>query len=354
MARFVWLASYPKSGNTWLRLGLARAFLGDDFDPDKAGLVAPIFASPRFFDGIYSPKPSASPLEIKEYWLPAQKRFAELNKKNQFLKTHNAFSTVCGKKYTNENYTIAQIYIIRDPRDVLDSYAHHYKLNPEQAVDHLLDTEAYIQNPRTNFSEILSSWGRHVTSWEQLHARPRLVLRYEDLLRGPDKCFRKVFTFLGLQVSAADLDAIVSDVSFSKMKRHEQESGFREAVAGVPFFRRGETGDRSTMSDASGPSKTGSVKSCGAMAMSPSAPTAARPGSRREGNRRDRRGDERWLPACPCAAIVATILKVARVESLNVSSLQRPSDGSEMAWPLGRRRLLSRCSRHHQAKSLCS
>lgn len=238
----VWLASYPKSGNTWLRLALARAFLGADFKPDRVDRVAPIFASPHFFDGLFTPIPNGDPTEIAPHWIPAQERFVAAQAKNQFLKTHNILRVGKTIAYTSAATTLAHIYVIRDPRDVLESYTNHFNVDHQTALAQMLDPNHFIRNPRTHFSEILGSWPAHVMSWSHFTQRPRLVLRYEDMKAAPEQTFAKAFRFLGLNVSSAALTAILDDVQFSKMQAAEEHDGFREAVRGRAFFRRGESG----------------------------------------------------------------------------------------------------------------
>ena len=123
----IWLASYPKSGNTWVRLFLKSYFSSEikDLninDTKKGDFVAPAFPNPDHllnlgvdFKNFY---------EITKNWITLQDSI-NLNNKTNFLKTHNAMCTINNNKFTNKNNTLGAIYLVRDPRDIVVSYAHH-------------------------------------------------------------------------------------------------------------------------------------------------------------------------------------------------------------------------------------
>lgn len=225
---FVWLASYPVSGAVALRLALARAFLGGDFMPERVSLVAPDFASPQFFDGLFTPAPGGAPTAIVPHWGPAQKRFIAAQTQNQLVQTHNVWTVGEHMLSALPEATLAQIYIIRDPRDVLAAYAEAFKTDHASALAQMLDPDHFIRNTHTHFTEIPGSWPAHVTSWARFTQRPRLVLRYEDMLSVPEKTFAKAFRFLGLPVSSTALVDILNDVGFPETPAPKQAaSGWR-------------------------------------------------------------------------------------------------------------------------------
>ena len=131
----IWIASYPKSGNTWIR-SLLSAYLFSNDGKFNFELLKNIeqFSSKNIFS-----KPNnknVDQLEIFKNWIPSQK-IINKDTKIHFLKTHNALCTIEGNKFTDQDNTAAAIYIVRDPRNVITSISNHYSLNLDQAFDFL-------------------------------------------------------------------------------------------------------------------------------------------------------------------------------------------------------------------------
>ena len=130
MDKIIWIASYPKSGNTFLRFLISSLIYSDDgnfdFDIIKNIRQFDIYKYFSFVENLnYADSKNLDKLDIiSKYWLEAQKKFFNVEKKFIF-KTHSANLKVNGYNYTDENRTLGLIYIVRDPRDIVISYSHH-------------------------------------------------------------------------------------------------------------------------------------------------------------------------------------------------------------------------------------
>jgi len=233
----VWLASYPKSGNTWVRAAISLAVKGN-LDLNNLGINS--FANcilPNISKMVKLQKPG----DVKDFWNISQENLSKRlkNHNSMFLKTHN----VCGKigdiSFPLKQYTRAVIYIIRDPRDVAISYSHHFGVSIETAIKNLMDVGNFIFNKeRLDKSEIISSWNNHVRSWLTSDLNV-LLIKYEDLLKEPEKNFEKIFNFLKIK-PILKLSEIVKVVNFNSLSVNENELGFLEkSKKSVSFFRKG-------------------------------------------------------------------------------------------------------------------
>ena len=132
----IWLASYPKSGNTWLRSLLASYYFSDDgtFDFD---LLKKIDAYPSVAYFKKYKDNFSNPVSTSRYWISEQENINKDNKL-RFFKTHNAMVKINGNSFTNENNTLAAIHIVRDPRNIITSIASHFLISQEEAFDFLI------------------------------------------------------------------------------------------------------------------------------------------------------------------------------------------------------------------------
>lgn len=247
--KITWLASYAKSGNTWVRLFLSRILLGEAWDMDKAQAQIPHMLA------IIQPKKdwlkvdlsdSAVAREVAQMWIPIQQRIrasGDYNHRNTtLLKTHNAFVELEGHAFSNEAQSEKAVYIVRDPRDVVLSLAHHIDLSPEECAQSLQNPFLLMVPDVDYVPEFWGDWGAHYRSWRDFGLGPQLTLRYEDLLTSPATSFRKLLDFLDWRDDDAAIDAALDAVVFDKLKNAEQERGFIEAPSDRKFFRRGVAG----------------------------------------------------------------------------------------------------------------
>lgn len=242
----VWLASYPKSGNTWTRMFLANYFLNSQ-KPLSINQVH------RFGTGDAIPKMyqmvAGRPIDTNDMQLTLSLREkvlrgivandADIN----FVKTHNTRVPVFGQDMVPARYSRAAIYIVRNPLDMLLSYAKHYGQTHAEAVECLNSSENGSAPDATSVWQFLGTWSDHVKSWTDSKIFPVLTLRYEDLLDDPQKGFGEAIEFIGAPVDKERLDRAVRFSSFKELRKQEDESGFAEKSPNAEkFFSKGTAG----------------------------------------------------------------------------------------------------------------
>jgi hypothetical protein len=255
MRWIIWLASYPKSGNTWLRAIVDRIVRPERaFDVNALGETAPAFSrlTERFIAEHGGEVPLSAPGEVRRYWAATQQAICAAAEQESFLKTHNVAAKFDCGYFPDPNLTKSAIYIVRDPRDVAISFAYHYRHPLGLAVAALCTSSAFNFKPQQiGRTELLTSWGEHVAAWTALKRFPLLVLRYEDLLSNAEAGVRRIAGFLGKQVAEKQVSEIVAATSFEQLRRQEAERGFSEAVRAKGFFRAGTAQQWREVSDQS-------------------------------------------------------------------------------------------------------
>ena len=245
MGNIVWLASYPKSGNTWVRAFLAN-LLADGPTPvplDELPRYCEDEAQPELFTEVAG-RPSAA-LDVSEIAAlrpQAQALIAARAQGTRLVKTHNYAGTFDGHPTHNMNVTAGAVYIVRNPLDVAVSMTHHFGIPLDAAIDRLADEQVATANDTLFVTQFLSSWSLHVKSWADLASERILVVRYEDLLAKPAKPFTRMARLLGLGQDRARIDRAVRHASFRSLAAMERKTGFAEARdSATPFFRQGRT-----------------------------------------------------------------------------------------------------------------
>ena len=233
----IWLASYPKSGNTWLRSLISTYFYTKDgkFNFQLLDKIDQ-FPNTKYFEKFDDPflKPESS----SKYWLEVQ---SEINKdkKIKFLKTHSALCTIDKNIFTDTKNSLGAIYILRDPRNVITSISNHYGKNIEEALNFMKDEKRVLLNKKDNRYLgfiALFSWITHQKSWIENKTFPTLVIRYEDLEHRTFETFKKVFLFIKnltnqkIFFDREKAKKTIVSCNFENMKKLENEMGFPEAV----------------------------------------------------------------------------------------------------------------------------
>ena len=249
----IWISSYPKSGNTWLRSLISNYFFSKDGN-FSFELIKQIdsFPSSKFFRN-YEDK-FEKPEDTSKYWIKEQEKINSLNK-IFFLKTHNALCKINGNKFTDQNNTLAAIYIVRDPRNVITSIANHYQITTRKAFDFMKDKNRGIiereGNRYTGFQPLFS-WDLHIKSWTENTLYPSLIIKYEDLIIDTASVFKKVLEFIKKitnsknNIDKQKLLKCVENCKFSNLKTMEREKGFDESMVDkktgekIAFFNLGE------------------------------------------------------------------------------------------------------------------
>lgn len=250
MKNIIWLASYPKSGNTWCRVFLAYLFNKSDKSIDLNHLgIGNIFSSRTIIEeqtGYDISELSSDECdELRSY---AFEKLAEATNEDLYVKTHDAYISMnSGKNMFPVNATKAVIYFIRNPFDVAVSFANHLSITTDDAILKICDPNfilaASIKKYNPQVRQRLLSWSGHVNSWKSQTDFPILFVRYEDLLINAEKEFRKIVNFLNIRYSEEKFQQALLYSKFENLQEIEKESGFKEKPADCNrFFNIGKAG----------------------------------------------------------------------------------------------------------------
>lgn len=242
----VWLSSYPKSGNTWVRIFLANYIANRD-KPLSINQV-------RYFGTGDSIKchydklagRSIDPPDILGVLSLRQKLLnvlvgngADIN----VVKTHNIKSNIRGVDLFPTNVTRCAIYILRNPLDMVISYASHYGLSQAEAASAIASSDNAVLGDDATVTQFLGSWSDHVKSWTSHTDFPVLVMRYEDMLSDPHASFGKFLTHIGIPVCEERLARAIKFSAFDELAGQEEKTGFGEmSGSGARFFGKGTAG----------------------------------------------------------------------------------------------------------------
>ena len=242
----VWLASYPKSGNTWLRAFLANYLLDRD-EPVSINEIHQIALGDALL-GAYQ-RVARSPFNPADEMRTLSLRTAVLEALGgkgdgmRILKTHNQNVTLGGVRLIPPHLSRLAIYVVRNPLDLVLSYADHYGMPLAVAAEAIGAPANRIVPDATNVTQYLGTWSDHVRSWTRERAFPLVTVRYEDMKADPAPAFREVLRRLGVSVDEARLRRAIGFSSFDELRRQEDEGGFRERSRHAKrFFRAGQSG----------------------------------------------------------------------------------------------------------------
>ncbi|HTH97891.1 MAG TPA: sulfotransferase domain-containing protein [Stellaceae bacterium] len=267
MGKLIWLASYPKSGNTWLRT-LLHNYLCAAATPYDINQLTDITTgeSGASLYRRYDPRP-ASQYSIAEVQRMRPLVHADLTRTREapvFVKTHNASVIVAGVPLVTPQLTEKAIYILRDPRDVAVSYSRHRGYSIDETIDFMADPDAATGGDDDKVYEHLGSWSIHVHFWTRRPSPRLLVLRYEDLLAAPHEMFGGVVRFLGGVPEPELLDRAIRFSAFEELSGQERHQGFLENPSSKPFFGQGRAG---VWQDALKPSQAARIEAAHAVEM---------------------------------------------------------------------------------------
>jgi len=255
----IWLASYPKSGNTWLRAFISSILYSEKGTMNK-NLWAKIqqFPTVKNFDGLISDqdifylKKKEHIHKLFEQLITAQDKL-NLDNKIKFLKTHFLNCKIDKYNFTDQNNTLGTIHVVRDPRNVISSLKNHYSLNDyKEASEFLFNEQKWIveeeQKQLLYAPTLLSSWGTHYNMWKQAK-KNYLLIKYENLINNPFEEFNKLKTYiedlLKLNIDIKVFQNAIESTSFDKLKKMEDRNEFFENTLGkdnkkTTFFKLGK------------------------------------------------------------------------------------------------------------------
>jgi len=242
----VWLASYPKSGNTWTRIFLANYLLNTKQplpinQVHRVGIGDSIAKTYRMV--------ARAPIDTNDHKAMLALRAgvmqgivnngADVN----LVKTHNIRDRAMGVELIPAHHTRSAVYVIRNPLDVVLSFARHFATDPASAADAMGRSDHVTAGDPTTVPQYLGSWSDHVRSWTKKPHFPLLLLRYEDLKTDPHTHFARLVKHLGLEPEEERLDRAIRFSSFEEVQRQETEHGFVErSPTTEKFFHSGQSG----------------------------------------------------------------------------------------------------------------
>jgi len=246
LQRIIWISSYPKSGNTWMRSFLAHYMMPPGEAPDINNLRKFTTGDSRqdIFDAAAGKKFQAKNIDEWMEMRPKVLRLIAASKPNHhFVKTHCRAVRFVGKDLIPPELTAAAIYIMRNPFDLSLSFARHLSVDVDAAIERMVDGDT-MMTTKTGIIEALGRWDDHIASWTTAPGLSCHVVRYEDLLAKPAKNFGLMLEkFLRLKVDKPKLARAVKATSFAAMKKQENDMGLFERPAGMKsFFNKGQAG----------------------------------------------------------------------------------------------------------------
>ena len=244
----IWIASYPKSGNTWLR-SLINSYY---FSRDKFNL-SDLKKIPNFSvsDFINDSLLLQNGVDVAKQWLNVQRDINKNYKKTLFFKTHNACVAINKNLFTDSDNTAGCIYVVRDPRNIITSYKNFERKTYDEILNHMKNKEAFLfSEKKTGFKsfEFIGSWADNYNSW--FHNKlgiPICLIKYEDLVKDTLGELRKIIDFIAnvqniknYSFDNEKAERGVDDSSFENLSKMEQDGGFNEARRDQKFFNMGE------------------------------------------------------------------------------------------------------------------
>ena len=235
----IWLASYPKSGNTWLR-AFITSLLFKKNNTNFFNNMKQIHAYPLTKD-FYNLLNNFNNFEdISKCWEKSQS-IMNLDKRIKILKTHHVLCGINNNFFTNYKNSLGAIYIVRDPRNIITSLMNHYSIeNYDEALKFILDKDRFSGKfgskksftRETEFPTYISNWNNHYNSWKSFK-KNYLLIKYEDLLKNPEIKFKEIANYLGklfkIQFNKDDINYAIIQSSFDNLKKNEEIFGFDEA-----------------------------------------------------------------------------------------------------------------------------
>ena len=225
----IWLASYPKSGNTYVRAFLSAYYFSENGQFDFK-LIPKIkqFPDIEFFNQKINNVEEAS-----KQWIPAQKKINQ-DRKIKFFKTHSCLANYKGNEFTSSETSLGAIYIVRDPRNVLTSIKNHFSLDNDEALKMITDKDrGLISNNGSHASySFISSWSNNYLSWLRNKQFRRLFVKYEDLLTNKYETFRDIIVFSNTlmnrteNVDKSKLQKAIETTNFDILKNKEVSESF--------------------------------------------------------------------------------------------------------------------------------
>ena len=255
----IWIASYPKSGNTWVRALLSYYF----FSKENSFNFDILKHIPNFNIGDFVSKNTKFPsdLDYADKALETQKFICEKFKMNTFFKTHSSLNKIKKNYFTDKSVSLGCIYIVRDPRNVVTSYKNFENWSYNKTLDFMKNDKSFLHaNKATKKKlgitgmELINSWSGNYNSWVNNKFNiPICLIKYENLLNNTLLELEKIFEFVkklnsekNTKFNLERAKKTVAETNFNNLKLLEKKVGFSEKKEGNRanyFFNQGESND---------------------------------------------------------------------------------------------------------------
>jgi hypothetical protein len=256
----VWLASYPKSGNTWLRMFLyqvMRIMGGHPREPDELNKLdrSSMYESRLYglFEQVMGKSlKGANRIEVTKARERVHAIIAERIDSVALVKTHNVLGQINGMPIINPGVSVGAIYIVRDPRDVAPSLAKHLGCSLDAAIQVMASSGHATKGSEETAFETWGSWSEHILSWTMTPSDALLVIRYEDMHEKPTETFTSVVRHLQQTPTPEQIAEAIELSTFDNLRSQEEEYDFRERSPRADrFFVAGKAGGwRDTLTEA--------------------------------------------------------------------------------------------------------
>lgn len=244
-----WLASYPKSGNTWFRVFLSN-LLQDAMRPVAINALTGtgIASSRGWLDEVAGFDLADLDSSEVEAIRPAVYRWSLRDPEISYHKIHDAYTfSADGEPLVSREATRGALYLVRNPLDIASSAADHWHVSVDTAIDRMGNPDMCLSSkPKGLMPQVrqrLLSWSQHVLSWIDAPGLNLKVVRYEDMLQDPLATFGHAARFLQLPDDSSRLERAIQFSAFNELARQESQERFREKpLRAKRFFRRGQSG----------------------------------------------------------------------------------------------------------------
>ena len=251
MNKIIWISSYPKSGNTWIRYFLSNYFYNKEkvnFNFDILNKIDKFPPQKYLKKLVEKDVLEKNAYDVSKYWSLTQEKITTMKEEFVFVKNHNALVSVEGRNLTDERYSLAFVHIVRDPRDIAVSYSNYDSaLSIDEAIERITSKNLYCHVSKKNpyDVEIIGSWKFNYLSWRNgVIAIPRILIRYEDLITNSFATKLRLIKFiskiLGLSIDEDHIKFSIEQSNFKRLKEIEKTEKFPESTGN--FFNSGKIG----------------------------------------------------------------------------------------------------------------
>ena len=237
----IWLASYPKSGNTYVRAFLSAYYFSENGQFD----FSQITNIDQFPHEKFLKKKINSISEASEQWIPTQREINK-DKKIKFFKTHSFLGNYQGNEFTSPETTLGAVYIIRDPRNVFTSLKNHYSFDDDKALKMITDKKRSLMSNNGSHASLtfISSWAENYMSWLRNNQFRRLFVKYEDLTTHKYETFRDIIVFTNTLMNRVEgvdkskLQKAIETTNFNVLKQKEISETFDGSESSFKNWRK--------------------------------------------------------------------------------------------------------------------